>query len=104
MFCNCSSLKEINLSNFNTDNVTNMKAMFSKCSSLEEINLSSFNTNNVTNMINMFLNCSLLKEINLSSRFIIKKVTDTHWMFKGCSEELKNKIKSQIKYIKKHAF
>ena len=32
MFFRCSSLKELNLINFNTNNVTNMKAMFSGCS------------------------------------------------------------------------
>ena len=48
MFSGCSSLKELNLSNFNTNNVTNMRYMFYKCSSLKELNLSKFNTNNVT--------------------------------------------------------
>ena len=28
MFCGCSSLKELNLNNFNTNNVTNMSLMF----------------------------------------------------------------------------
>ena len=28
MFCNCSSLNSLNLSNFNTNNVTNMRFMF----------------------------------------------------------------------------
>ena len=32
MFDGCSSLKELNLSNFNTNNVTNMRRMFSGCS------------------------------------------------------------------------
>ena len=32
MFYGCSSLDELNLSNFNTDNVTNMSSMFSGCS------------------------------------------------------------------------
>ena len=32
MFSRCSSLKELNLNNFNTNNVTNMRWMFSKCS------------------------------------------------------------------------
>ena len=50
MFYRCSSLKELNLSNFNTNNVTNMEYMFSECSSLKDLNLSNFNTNNVTNM------------------------------------------------------
>jgi len=44
MFNGCSSLKDINLSNFNTQNVINMNAMFERCSSLKEINLSNFNT------------------------------------------------------------
>ena len=32
MFSGCSSLKELNLSNFNTNNVTNMDYLFSGCS------------------------------------------------------------------------
>ena len=32
MFHGCSSLKELNLNNFNTNNVTNMRFMFSGCS------------------------------------------------------------------------
>ena len=58
MFYGCSSLKEINLSNFNTNNVNDMKEMFSSCSSLKKINLSNFNTNNATNMINIFYRCN----------------------------------------------
>ena len=50
MFSGCSSLKELNLSNFNTNNVTNMRDMFNGCSSLKELNLYNFNNNNITNM------------------------------------------------------
>ena len=32
IFWGCSSLKELNLNNFNTNNVTNMSCMFSGCS------------------------------------------------------------------------
>ena len=32
MFSGCSSIKEINLFNFNTNNVTDMNGMFSGCS------------------------------------------------------------------------
>ena len=32
MFEGCSSLKELNINNFNTNNVTSMKCMFSRCS------------------------------------------------------------------------
>ena len=77
MFCGCSSLKELNISNFNTNNVTDMGGMFSECSSLKELNLSNFNTNNVTNM---------------------------RYMFSGCSDQFKDKIRSEYKNIKEEAF
>ena len=54
MFFECSSLKELNLNNFDTNNVISMDYMFSLCSSLKELNLNNFNTNNVTNMFNIF--------------------------------------------------
>ena len=50
MFYNCSSLKELNPSNFNTNNVIKMNWMFEGCSSLKKLNLSNFNTNKVTDM------------------------------------------------------
>ena len=61
MFNKCSSLKSIDLSKFNTNNVTNMSFMFYRCSSLNSIDLSKFNTNNVTNMWDIFFDCSSLK-------------------------------------------
>ena len=62
MLYECESLTSINLSNFNTQNVTDMGCMFSGCKSLTNINLSNFNTQNVTNMRWMFSNCSSLKK------------------------------------------
>ena len=55
MFSDCSSLTNINLSNFNTKNVSDMSFMFYGCSSLTNINLSNFNIINVTNMSDMFM-------------------------------------------------
>ena len=60
MFLFCESLESIDLSSFNTNNVTNMSGMFSVCESLKSIDLSSFNTNNVTDMSCMFLGCKSL--------------------------------------------
>ena len=54
-----------------------MSFMFSVCSSLKELNLNNFNTNNVQNM---------------------------SFMFTGCSDDLKMKIKSENKNIKDEAF
>ena len=84
MFYNCSSLININLSNFNTENVINMGCMFDGCTSLANINLSNFNTQNVTNMKFMFSGCSSLSNINLDS-FNTGKVINMECMFFGCS-------------------
>jgi len=65
MFNGCSSFISINLSNFNTNDVTKMSFMFSDCSSLNSINLSNFNTNNVTDMSRMFYGCGNLKKENI---------------------------------------
>ena len=88
MFSYCKSLKSIDLSSFNTDNVTNMYGMFWGCESLESIDLSAFNTKNVTNMELMFSGCKSLKSIDLSS-FNTKNVTKMRHMFSGC-ESLKS--------------
>ena len=46
------------------ENITNMNGMFFKCSSLSSLNLSNFNTNNVTDMSYMFSglneNCDII--------------------------------------------
>ena len=39
IFCDCNALTNINLSNFNTQNVTNMTCMFYECSSLRKENI-----------------------------------------------------------------
>ena len=54
MLSRCYSLKELTLSNFNTDNVSTMWRMFAECPSLKELNLSYFNTNKVKEMSGMF--------------------------------------------------
>lgn len=83
MFCSCYSLKELDLSKFNTSRVTNMKGMF-RGSSLKELDLSSFDTSKVTDMRDMFSNCSRIEKINLSS-FDTSKVTNMQGMFEKCS-------------------
>ena len=77
--------------------------MFSGCSSLEELNLSNFNTNNVTNMVDMFCGCSSLKELNLT-KFNNNNVINIRSMFYGCSDDIIGKIKSENKNIKEEAF
>ena len=58
------TLTSLDLSNFNTNNVTNMRGMFYGCSSLNSLNLSNFNTINVKDMEGMFFclnkNCKII--------------------------------------------
>ena len=66
MFFKCSSLTELDLSNFNTETVTNMIGMFFECSSLTKLNLSKFDTENVKKMPCMFYNCSSLQIVTFN--------------------------------------
>ena len=94
MFENCSAITTLDLSSFNTSNVTNMAQMFQDCTSLTTLNLSSFNTKNVTTFkgnyadYGMFCGCSSLVELNLSN-FNTSNVTDMSGMFARC-QSLKN--------------
>ena len=45
-----------------------MKKMFYGCSSLSNIDLSNFNTNNVTEMHDIFYGCSSLKKNNIITK------------------------------------
>ena len=65
MFFGCSSLKELNLSNFYTNNAKYMSYMFSGCFSLKKLIINNFNFDNVLDMYHMFYECSdiLKKEI-----------------------------------------
>ena len=83
MFLRCRALNNIELSNFKTKNVTNMSYMFSECFSLNSINVSNFNTQNVINMCHMFSWCISLTYLDLSN-FETKLITNFSFMFVGC--------------------
>ena len=66
MFNECHKLKEIKgINKFNTNNVTNMKAMFHECNELISLDLSNFNTSQVTDMGFMFAGCNKLEYLNI---------------------------------------
>ena len=84
MFANCSNLDYLDVSALNTAKVTNMDRMFASCSSLISLDLSNFDTTNVKSMYEIFLDCSSLTSLNLSS-FNTANVTTMEFMFSGCS-------------------
>ena len=58
-------MKNLDLSNFNTQNVTNMENMFYGCKSLLSLNLSNFNAKSINSMNTMFYGCTSLVKQNV---------------------------------------
>ena len=85
MFSGCSSLTSLDVTHFNTANVTNMNSMFSGCSKLTSLDVSKFNTVNVKNMSMMFSGCDALTSLDVTN-FNTEKVTYMRYMFSGCSK------------------
>ena len=84
MFYGMSNLTNLNLSNFDTSKVTDMAGMFANMPNLVTLNLSSFDTSKVKNMTHMFHEMSKLTTLNLSN-FDTSKVTSMTEMFSGAS-------------------
>lgn len=92
MFYKCFSLTELNVSNWNTSNVTNMNNMFINCSSLLSIEgINNWDTSNVTNMGGMFSveNAILDDDMSITNLNIsdwdVSNVTDMSNMFLKCT-------------------
>ena len=75
MFGGCISLSSLDVSGFNTENVTEMDGMFFCCSSLGNLDISGFDTSKVTYMGYMFYSCANLKKIKLGQLFQQKNTT-----------------------------
>ena len=98
MFYECNSLTNLDLSNFNIQNVTNLRSMFSFCKSLRNLDLSNFHTQNITDMNRMFYDCESLRNLDLSN-FNTQNVTDMRYMFSGCYSLNKENIFTKDKKI-----
>ena len=83
MFYNRWNLLKLDMSGWDTSNVTDMSFMFDGCNSIEAIDVSSFDTGNVTNMTRMFKDCWDISSLDLSG-FDTSNVTDMYSMFYRC--------------------
>lgn len=83
MFACCSSLTSLDLSCLNTASVMNMHEMFIGLN-LETIDLSGWDTSNVTDMGFMFYNCPNLKYIYVTGELSTASVTSGNYMFSQC--------------------
>ena len=79
LFFDTYKLTNIDVSGFDTSNVTDMSGMFKYCS-ITSIDVSRFNTTKVTDMSSMFEGCDDLTSLDLSS-FDTSNVKDMSEMF-----------------------
>ena len=80
------NMDNLDLSVFDTRNVTTMEGMFEQ-SLFRTLNLASFNTQSVTTMRNMFSNVLLLNELVFPASFNTSQVTDMSNMFRRIERE-----------------
>jgi surface protein len=111
MFQECNELEYLDLSNFNTKNITDFSFMFNKCYKLKQIKgINNFKTDKSETMNKMFAECNKLDLTKLShSDFKDKKIInqlsediDSNLMPKnGKKSEKKSLVmfKSEEKYI-----
>ncbi len=85
IFYGMQGVTSLDLSHFDTSNVTNMYAMFYGMERLTSLNVTSFDTSKVTNMYNMFANLVSITTLDISS-FDTSKVTNMGYMFYSMSE------------------
>lgn len=76
------AVTSLDLSGFQTENVTDMAGMFYDAKNITNLDLTPLNTSNVTDMHYMFTNMSSLTSLNLS-RINTSKVTNMTGMFWG---------------------
>lgn len=80
IFQYCSGLTSLDLSGWDTSNVSYISYMFNDCTSLTSLDLSGWNMSNVTSMYNMFIGCTSLTSIRMV----------------GCEKPTIDKIKAQL--------
>ena len=99
MFRTCSFLSgKVDLSNWDTSNVTKMKGMFYFCPKIESVSLANCNMKNVTDMGYMFLYCSDMTVLDLSGCDLsgVSSYNGYANIFKNCSALSKIYLPSKV--------
>ena len=87
MFKDCWKLTTLDVSGFDTSNVTNFKQTFALCAErLTELDLSNWDTSSATTVKEMFYRCDVLKTIYVSDKWVLNEGTDTSGMFNSCKK------------------
>jgi surface protein len=84
MFSNCEKLESVDISTFNTSNVTTMSLMFSQDYALKSVKIGNLDVSKVKNFAQMFYACKQLTSLDLSS-FVTSSATYMTSMFAHCN-------------------
>ena len=84
MFNGSSKLESLNLQNLKLLAVKNLNSMFQSCVSLRGVDLSNLDASHVTTMSRMFSGCSSIASINLSN-LKLGSVIDMSYLFDSCN-------------------
>ncbi len=89
MFLGAFNLRELDVSNWDVSNATNMNRMFEGTQNLRELDVSKWNVSNVTNMSAMFLGAFNVREFDVSN-WDVSNVTNMNSLFRNLNilEEL----------------
>jgi surface protein len=90
----------VNIQYLNTSNIAYMNGMFRGCSSLKEIDISNFDFSNTISMSSMFENCSSLVNVKLPNQ--LKCIGEK--MFRNCSRLSSIYLPNRIDSISASAF
>ena len=88
LFIRNTTLTYVDLSGFDTSNVTNMNSMFGHCTALTTLDLSGWDNGNVTDMGGMFDNCGVLTTVYVSECWSTARISYSGNMFSSCSSSL----------------
>lgn len=83
-FADCAYLTNVDIADWNTNQVTDCSAMFKGCRMIPYIDLSHWDTRNITDTSNMFYGCTNLKVLNLKGWNTQSVETMTN-MFEVCA-------------------
>ena len=87
MFRKCSKLKNIiGIENLDVSKLKNANSMFYMCENLVELDLTNWNTISLENMSYMFYNCSNLKIIKNIENWQLPNIQDVSYMFYECTK------------------
>ena len=85
LFAGCTSIKYLDLSKWNTENIKTTASMFAGCQNIKNINLSNWNVKSLTDMSSMFAGCGKIEKMDFTTWKNTEKISKMSSIFAACS-------------------